>query len=212
MQEEETFRRVVALETEGSDCAAAAGAGDEDLALVLRVEVDEVVACHESGLHADGTRELRLLIACEDTLDGSVLNVVGGEDGELDGIAYTVVGTECRPLGVQPVAVDIGLDGVLGEVEVYIHELVADHVHVALQNCRGTVLKTLRGGLADKHVAGFVDFRLQTVTLAKVLEIFNHLLLMLRWAGYFVDSRELFKYAGGFQFCHILFSFNNNIL
>lgn len=80
------------------------------------------------------TGELGLLVAGENAFYRTVLNVVGIEDSELYGIADTVVGTEGSALGVHPLSVDISLDGILGEVEVDIDELIADHIHVALED------------------------------------------------------------------------------
>ena len=49
------------------------------------------------------------------------------------------------------------------------HQLVAHHVHVALQNHRLAVLHTLGGRFAYNHVAGFVYFGIQLVALAPLL-------------------------------------------
>ena len=122
-----------------------------------------------------------------------MLDIVAGEDGQLDGTADTVVGTEGGSLCRQPFTVDIGLDGVLVEVERHVYQFVAHHIHVALQDHRLAVLHTLGGSLADQHVARLVNFRLQSVALAPVLQIRNHLLLALRRAGNFVNLRKLFE-------------------
>ena len=172
-------RSVLSGEVECGFGAAAASAAYEDLALVLAVEVDEVLAAHEVALHAYGTRELGLLVAGKHALDGPVLDVVAGQDGQLYGVAYAVVGTQRGALGTQPVAVDVGLDGVVVEVEVNVDELVAHHVHVALQHHGGAVFVALGGRLLDEHVASLVDHCLKAVALAEVLEIFNHFLLVL---------------------------------
>ena len=95
-----------------------------------------------------------------------MLNIIGLEDGQLDGTAYAVVGTQRGALGLQPLAVDVGLDGVAVEVKVNVDQLVAHHVHVALQDDRGALLVARRGRLADEHIARLVDFRLQSVAFA----------------------------------------------
>ena len=103
-----------------------------------------------------------------------MLNVVGIEYGQLNGVANAVVGTERGALGVHPVALDISLDGILREVEVHVHELVAYHVHVALEDSGGAILVALGRGLAYNHVTGLVDLGLKAVALAKLLEILDH--------------------------------------
>ena len=136
-----------------------------------------------------------------------MLNVVGVEDGELNGVANTVVGAECGAFGVHPVAVDIGLDGVFAEVKIHIHQFVAHHIHVALQYGGSPVLVAFRGGLAYDDVTRFVDNGFQSMLLTEVFQISDHLLLVLRGAGNLVDVSELLENASWFQFCHNMFNF-----
>ena len=127
-----------------------------------------------------------------------MLNVVGGQDGQLDGTADAVVGAQSGSLSRQPLAVDIGTDGILVEVELHVYELVAYHIHVALQNDSLAILHARCGSLADNHVASLVDFRLQSSALTPASEVLNHLLLALRRAGNFVDLREFCEDNSGF--------------
>ena len=127
-----------------------------------------------------------------------MLQVVAVEDGQLYGTADAVVGTQRRALSGQPLAVDIGLDGVAVEVELHVDELVAHHVHVALQDDRLSVFVAFGGWLAYDDVTGFVDFRVQTASLAPVFQILNHFLLALRRAWNFVDLRKLLEDNGRF--------------
>ena len=139
-----------------------------------------------------------LLVACEHTLDRAVLDVVALQDGKLYGVADAVVGTQCGALGCEPFAVDIGLYGVLAEVEVHVNQLVAHHVHVALQDDGLLIFVAFGGRLSDNHVAGFVHFRFQSVAFAEVFQILNHLFLVLGRAGNGIDFSELLEYACGF--------------
>ena len=72
-----------------------------------------------------------------------MLNVVGLENGQLDGTTNTVVGTQRGAFGAQPLAVNVGLDSIVVKVEVHIDQLVAHHIHVALQDNRLVLLVTL---------------------------------------------------------------------
>ena len=87
-----------------------------------------------------------------------MLDVVGIEDGQFDGAAYAVVGAEGGAFGCKPLAVDIGADGVVVEVELHVDQFVAHHVHVALQDDRLAVLIALGGWFADDDVARLVHF------------------------------------------------------
>ena len=164
---------------ECSGGVASAGTADEYLSFVLRVEVDKHVARHETGLHAFGTRQTSLLIACEDTLQRTVYEVVAVEDGQLDGAADTVVGTERGALRAEPLTVDVSLDGITVEIEVDVDQLLAHHIHVALQDDGRLVLHSRRSRFADEHVARFVYFRSKTAAFTKVFQILNHLFLAL---------------------------------
>ena len=177
---------------------AATGTADEDLAFVLGIEVDQVGARHKAGLHAFCTRQSSLLVAGEDALDGTVLDILRCENGQFDGTADTVVGTECGAFCRQPFTVDISLDGVLVKVELHIDELIAHHVHVTLQDHRLAVFHTLGGGFADDYVARLVDFCLETATLAPVLQVLNHLLLALRRTRNCINLREFGEDNSGF--------------
>ena len=95
-----------------------------------------------------------------------MLDVVASQDSQFDSTSDTVVGTQCGSLGCQPLAVNICLDGILVEVELYIHQFIAYHIHVALQDYRLAVLHTLGGRLTYNHIAGFVYFCIQIVALA----------------------------------------------
>ena len=86
-----------------------------------------------------------------------MLNVIRIEESQLEGHADTVIGTERSALGMEPFAVDIGLDGILEEVEVNVHQFVTDHVHMTLEHDRRHLLHAFRRRLGDKHIAGFVD-------------------------------------------------------
>ena len=157
----------------------ASSARHEDLSFILRVEIDEHVATHEPGLQAEGAGEAGLLVDGEEALQRTVLDIVAVEHGQFHGHADAVVGTEGGAFGLQPLAVDIGLYGVVIEVDVHVDEFLAHHVHVALQHHLGTVLVARGGGLADEHIAGVVYLRFQSMALAEFLQEGNHPLFML---------------------------------
>ena len=198
LHKEPVLRRGLAAEVEGGCGVAASGTADENLTFVLRVEVDEHVARHESSLHSLGTRQARLFIAREDTLQRTVLDVVGVEDSQFDGTSNAVVGTQRGAFGLQPFSVHIGLNGVAVEIELHVHQFLAHHVHVALQHHGGAVLHAFCGRLANQHVASFVHFCCQSAAFAKLFQEGNHLLFTLRRARNLVDFCELLEHASRF--------------
>ena len=200
LHEEPTLRCFLALEVERGRRRPTACATDENLAFVLRIEVDEHIARHKAGLHTLGTRQSGLFVTRENALERSVFNVVAVENRQLDGTADTVVGTERRALRAKPFAIDVSLNGILVEVEFHINQFLADHIHVALQNHRRAVFQALRGRLADDDVARLIDFCFQPTAFAEILQKRNHFLLALRGARNLVDACELLKHAYWFQF------------
>ena len=195
LYKEISFGSSLALEVECGKSGTSTGTTDEYLPLVLTIEIDEHVASHESRFHTRSTGQLSLLVSCEYTLYRSVLNLIAVEDSQFDGATDTVVGTKSRALGSKPFTVNIRLNGILVEVKLYIHEFVAHHVHVALQDNRLTVFHTLGGWFTDNHVTRFIHLCVKIMTLSPLTEIINHFLLALGRAGDFVYSRKLLEYT-----------------
>ena len=205
LHEEPSLGSCLACEGERCRGVAAAGTAHENLPLVLRVEVDEHVAGHKSGLHALGAGQTGFLVACEHTFQRSVLQVVAIKDGQFDGASNAVVGAQRGALGLQPFAVNLRLDGVVVEVEVHVNQFLTHHVHVALQDDGGLVLHALGGGLADDDVSRLVNHGFEAAALSELPEELNHFLLALRGAGNFIDACKLLEHA-----CRLQFFFNHN--
>ena len=127
-----------------------------------------------------------------------MLDVVAIKDGQFDGTADTIVGTEGSTLSRQPFAVDVCLDGILVEIELHIDEFVAHHIHVALQDDGLAVLHPFGGRFADNHVARLVHISVESVTLTPVLEVVNHLLFALRRTRNLVNLCKLLEYYSRF--------------
>ena len=129
-----------------------------------------------------------------------MFDVVAIEDSQFDGTADTIVGTKGSTFGCQPFTVDIGAYGVVVEVELHVYQLIAHHVHVALQDDRLAVLVAWRGWFAYDDVARLVDLGVESSAFAPLLQILNHFLLAFRRAGNLVDLRKLFEDNSRFQF------------
>ena len=170
----------------------AAGAADEQFALVLGVEVDQVGAREHSLAQSEGTREAGLLIDREERLEGSVLDRRVEQRGQRGGHADAAVGAERRALGLDPLPVDAGADGVVLEVELHVGVLLADHVHVRLEDDRRTVLEARGGGFAHDDVARRVLAVFDAVALGERHQEVDDPALLLRGARDLRDGIELF--------------------
>ena len=80
------------------------------------------------------------------------------QNGQRNGHAYAVVGSQGGAFGTQPFAVNLGLDRVFVEVELRIVVFLANHVHVALENNGRHFLLARCGRLRNQHVASFIAF------------------------------------------------------
>ena len=197
------------LVVESGHGAASAGTTYKDIAFLLIVEVNHHSALQEISRHGFGTGETGLLVTGEHTLQRTMLDVRGTEDGNLHGTANTVIGTQGCTLGLHPFAVHVCLNGIVLEVKLNIVVLLANHVHVTLQYNNRSVLHTRSGRLADDNIAYLVAHCLQTKTAAYLQQVLHHLVLLLGRTGNTVYLTKCFKNRSGFQFHHIFSNYLN---
>ena len=76
-------------------------------------------------------------------------DVVAVQNGQLNGTSNAIIGTQRRTFCLQPFAINIGLDCIVVKIEFDIHQLVTNHIHVALQNGCAHVLHSFRSGFTD---------------------------------------------------------------
>ena len=149
-------RRGRAGELAGDDGVLAAGAADGEVALLLAVEVEEELGLEAARLEAVGAREAGLLVNGDQGLEGAVGDVLAGQHRQGRGHADAVVGAEGGARGPEEVAVTQHLDGVLEEVVDRVLVLLADHVHMGLEQTVGRPSLPGGGRLADDDVADLV--------------------------------------------------------
>ena len=133
-------------EAERGEGILSAGTSDEDLAFVFAVEVDENLPAEEAFFYLKSTGHTCLFVDGDEAFDGAVLDVVGGQDGQRCSYADTVISAECGAFGAQPLTVDNGLDRVVVEVVGDVVVLLANHIHMRLQDDGWQLLIALRCG------------------------------------------------------------------
>ena len=126
--------RLLPLDRQDQGRIRPAGAADGEGALVLAVEVEEHLAREEALLDLVGPGQAGLFVDGEQELERAVDERLVLHDGQGRGQADAVVGPEGRALGVDPLALDLGLDRVLAEVVDLVRVLLADHVQMALED------------------------------------------------------------------------------
>ena len=190
--------RCVAERSDGVDTARAT---DEDLALVLRVEIDQILSREHTLAQLESTCKARLLINREESLDGTVLDRGVDHHCQCSRHTDTAVGTQRRTASTHPaLIIDICLNGVVLEVELHVRILLADHIHMCLQRHGRAVLVASRSGLAHHHVADCIALILNAVLLGKSHEPLYDLSLLLRGAGNLRNCIKLLPNNRGREF------------
>ena len=162
------------------------------LSLGLGVEVQQDVALQQSRLQAEGAVHAGLLRGGEERLQRTVHERVVLEHGEDRRHADAVVGPERRAVGRHPLAVDVGVDRVLLEVEDLVVVLLRHHVEVCLQDHALAALHALRGRFAHVDVVRLVLTALQPFRAGEVEDVAADLLLMVRGARDAHDFGKMF--------------------
>ena len=179
----------------------AAGAADEDLAVVLGVEIDETLVAEHAVPELHSAGETGLFIDREETLDSGVLKFGVGDGSERHGDTDTVVTAEGGAFGFEPLAVDIGLDRIGHEIMGDIAVLLTDHIHVRLEDDALVVLITGGGGDTHDDVHRLIGDTLDTMGSGERLQPAADLLLVLGGTG---DSTNLCKNIKDiFAICHL---------
>ncbi len=162
----------------------------EYFAVVLRVEIYQDGTFDKIRVEVLRAFEANLLVDSEERLYGTMLESVVNHHSQSGSYADAIVSTEGSATGLNPVAIDIGVDRVFHEVMLHVVVLLAYHIHVALEDDDGGVLMTGSGCFAHNHVSTSVGVHLDIVLLSKIQEICSDLLFMARGAGHLCDLIE----------------------
>ena len=176
--------------SEGVDTACAA---DEDLTIVLGVEIDELFAIEASVLEAESTCETCLLVHRKESLQCRVLQGVGGDSCQHKRHTDTVVCAKGCALSFDEVAIDIGVDRVVVEVVHGVVVLLADHIHMRLEDNARFVFVARGSRFAHDDIACFIYGMFEVMLYGKRLEPFDNLAFALGWArhlGNLVEDGE----------------------
>ena len=108
-----------------------------------------------------------------------MLNVVALQQRQFHSTADTVVGTQCSTLGSQPLTINIGLDGVIVEVNLIVYQLVTYHIHVTLKDNGLTILHSRSGRFTNDDITCLINVGSQSAALTPLFQVCNHLLFTL---------------------------------
>lgn len=165
----------------------ATGAGSEELAPVLRIEVEHGAALEEWwAVHLSGTNETDFLINGDEELEWAVLVLLlGFEEGEHRGDGNTVIGTECGDTGCEFAVLDLDWN-----LSTFFELSNSDDVDVALDDKGRDGLLALGGWDGEEHVADLVLSERGAESLSPADDGFAGLGEIARWPVNLGQSKE----------------------
>ena len=138
---------------EGVDASCAS---DEDLAVILRIEVDKAFMPEHTVLQFHSTGETGLFIDGEEALDSRMLQLRIRDSSKRHRDSDTVISTKGGSFGFEPLAIHIGLYRIGHKIMLHIAVLLAHHVHVGLKDDSFMVLITGRSRHTHDHVHSLI--------------------------------------------------------
>ena len=125
------FRRcLLAFTTQRRNGIHTAGTSDKDLSLVLRVEIDQILAADHALTQIEGSRKARLFIHRKQGLQRPVFRRGIEQQRQRRRHTYAAVGTQSRPLGTHPAILNTRANRIAVEIELHVAALLAHHIHV----------------------------------------------------------------------------------
>ena len=106
------------------------GTTHKDFTFILTVEVQQDVTCHKAFFEGFCSGQPGFFVNREETFDRTVFDIVGSKDGKLGSDTDAIVGSQRRPVGTQPIAVDDCFDRIVVEIVGGSVIFFAYHIHV----------------------------------------------------------------------------------
>lgn len=190
----------------------AAGAADKEFALVLRIEVDEVLPRQHPLAQPERSRQAGLLVDGEERFERRMRDGRGGQHRQCGSHADPVVGARASSPRHAPTPSSMRVRiASCSKSNATSEFFFADHIHMRLKNHRRTPFVTGSRRFADHDVARRVAPVLQSVLLRPAYQVVAYLLLLLRGPRYARDRLEFRPHLAGCEFrqiCHLCFGLN----
>ena len=161
-----------ALDGDVELAADTTSAGEADFTPVLTVDVDEVLGVGGEELallEVRGADKAGLLVDGEKELERATDKSLVSGDGESGGNTRAIISTEGGVGGTEEVTIEMGDDGILGEVVDLIRGLGGNHIKMTLEDNGGAGLLAGGGGEGDGDVADGVNLHGTAELLALLL-------------------------------------------
>ena len=185
---------------------AAAGTSGKHHALVLGIHVQKDVAFDRGQVDGMRTVHADFLGYRADELQPRMAQRLRIQQSQCIGHGDAVIAAERRSLCADVIAVDLQVQAFLLHIFRDAGILLADHVHMALQNDRLLVLIAFGSLFDDDHVVQFVLIDLKSAVLCKFHQVIADCLLMIGRSRDLCQILEKMKYGfrfNIFQYSHV---------
>ena len=190
-----------ALHIQRNGCAAAAGAGNGEHTLVFRVQIDQLLALKHAQVNAGSAIHAGLFIHSDDHFQRRMGNGSISHQGHGVSKGNAVIAAEGCSLGRNAVAIMGHIQTFGSHINGAIGILLADHIHMALQDHRLMVLHAAGAVLKDDHIVQIILNITQTMLLCKADQIVTDHLGVAGAVGNGADFFKISKYRSRLKTC-----------
>ena len=201
-----------ALASQGDGSGSTTCAGNGEDALFLGIDVDQGAALQIVQVDDRSAQHANLLVNGDDDFQRRMGNGGVGHQSQSKGNGNAIVAAQSGALGVDIAAIVGDIQALGGHIDGAVGILLADHVHVALDDDGIVILVAAGAILENDHIVGLVLAVAQAVLLGVVHQIVADGLGVAGAMGNGADLLEIFKDSGRlqarqFHFVHINNSF-----
>ncbi len=147
-----------------------AGATHEDLAIILRVHIEEDRSCDHTLAEVFSAFEADFLIDSKESFERAMDQVGIDHSSHSSSDADTIVSAQSSATSLHPIAIDISIDRIVHKVMIDIIVLLSHHIHVTLEHNDGSILISGSGGATHYDIAHSVGLSLNAMVGGKLEE------------------------------------------
>ena len=151
-----------------------------DFAFLFGIGIDQDIRLQPVRLQTKGAIHTGFFGHGQQYFQRAMLNAIVCQHRQRRGHTDTVIRTQSGAAGFNPLAVDVRLNRIFGEIVYGVVVLLWNHVQVRLQHNRFTVFHPGGGRFTDQNVANLVAFGVQPFFLRPAHDVFGKLFFVIR--------------------------------
>ena len=188
-----------AVHLQRQSCPGTACTGDGEDAFILGIQIDQRFALQHAHIYDIGTQHTNLFVHCNDHFQGRMGNALIRQQRHGIGNGNAVVAAQCCAAGkdIGAVMTDVQTIGI--HVDCAVSILLADHIHMALQDHGRMILHTAGSLSKEDDVVGFILNIAKSLLLGKGDNVVADGLGVMGAVGNGTKLLKIFKYSAGLQ-------------